>query len=765
MKQLPPVPIKMDYFTCKGGLNQTSPPLTMPPGFAVDAVNFECAVTGGYSRVSGYERIDGQPAPSAALYYTIPCSTAGTWTLGDTVTGATSGATATYLATSSQGLIVTDVIGVFQAETLNAGAGTATGVQFTGGAATLALDATYRNLAADVYRADIEAVPGSGSVLGVKYYDGDLYAFRNNANGNCAGMYKTSAAGWVAVHETELAFTSGGTYVTAIGNTVTGATSAATGVVTRVVVRSGSFAGGDAAGTITIASETGVFVAENLNVGANLNVATIAAGTTTAFGREMSFTSGGTYEVAAGDTIVGATSTKTAVITRVVLESGSWAAGTAAGRFIFTTDSGAFTAAETLNVGANINVATVTGPSTSITMLDGGRFEFDVHNFRGSINDERMYGCDRINRGFEFDGAVFVPIVTGMAVDAPTHVVVHNEQLFFSFGPSVQHTGIALPYQWSPVIGAGEIAVGDTTTGFVRQPGSTGAAALLIATRNKAFALYGNNVSDWVLTVAQDDAGAIAHTLQSISGTIGLDDRGITYVGTSQNYGNFEQNTISRLIQKFIRDNVSLSTASCRVREKNQYRLFFSNGYAIYVTMNGAKLVGMLPVYYDNPVTCADSVEIEDGTETMYFGSTNGFVYQMDVGTSNDGEPIRWELMLAYNNMKSPQINKRMRKLALEISGDSYVEFDVGYKLGYDNPNISQPSDTANSLEFTSGAIWDSFTWDAFFWDGRSLGPSDLSLEGTAENISVALRGSSDEFDAFTVTGVMTHYSPRLRIR
>jgi hypothetical protein len=201
------------------------------------------------------------------------------------------------------------------------------------------------------------------------------------------------------------------------------------------------------------------------------------------------------------------------------------------------------------------------------------------------------------------------------------------------------------------------------------------------------------------------------------------------------------------------------------VREKNQYRLFFSNGFAIYVTMNGAKLVGMLPVYYDNPATCADSVEVEDGTEAMYFGSTNGFVYQMDVGTSNDGEPIRWELMFAYNNMKSPQINKRMRKLALEIDGDSYVEFDVGYKLGYDNPNISQPSDTANSLEFTSGAIWDSFAWDAFFWDGRSLGPSDLALEGTAENISVALRGSSDEFDAFTVTGVITHYSPRLRIR
>lgn len=369
MRQLPPVPVKMDYFALKGGLNLTAPPLTMPPGFAIDAINFECDINGGYSRIAGYERYDGRTKPSAAVFYTIPCSTAGTWTLGDTVTGATSGATATYLATSAQGLVVTKVTGTFQAETLNAGTGTATGAQFSGGAASLADAATYQNRAADVYRALITAVPGSGSILGVQEYNDIVYAFRNTSNATTAGLYKTSASGWVAVHELELTFTSGGTYVMAAGNTITGVTSGATAVLSRVVIRSGSFAGGDAAGTLTLVSQSGVFVAENLNVGANLNVATIAADTQTVFGREMYFTSGGTYEVLDGDTITGATSAKSAVITRVVLETGSWKAGTAAGRFIFATDTGAFTAAETLNVGANINVATVTGPSAAITFL------------------------------------------------------------------------------------------------------------------------------------------------------------------------------------------------------------------------------------------------------------------------------------------------------------------------------------------------------------------------------------------------------------
>lgn len=73
-------------------------------------------------------------------------------------------------------------------------------------------------------------------------------------------------------------FTSGGTYQVVVGNTVTGATSGATGKVVGVTLTSGSWAAGNAAGTLRFKSTTGTFVAENLNVGANLNVATIASG-------------------------------------------------------------------------------------------------------------------------------------------------------------------------------------------------------------------------------------------------------------------------------------------------------------------------------------------------------------------------------------------------------------------------------------------------------------------------------------------------------
>lgn len=52
-------------------------------------------------------------------------------------------------------------------------------------------------------------------------------------------------------------------------------------------------------------------------------------------GKVMVFTSGGTTEIKSGDTIRGLTTTgATAKIRQVILDSGSWAAGTAAGWFI-----------------------------------------------------------------------------------------------------------------------------------------------------------------------------------------------------------------------------------------------------------------------------------------------------------------------------------------------------------------------------------------------------------------------------------------------
>jgi len=79
-----------------------------------------------------------------------------------------------------------------------------------------------------------------------------------------------------APDEYSRAYTSGGTYEIKPGDTITGATSGATGRVIKVEVSTGSWSGGDAEGDIYIDTKSGTFQAENLDVDGNSNVATIA---------------------------------------------------------------------------------------------------------------------------------------------------------------------------------------------------------------------------------------------------------------------------------------------------------------------------------------------------------------------------------------------------------------------------------------------------------------------------------------------------------
>lgn len=73
-----------------------------------------------------------------------------------------------------------------------------------------------------------------------------------------------------------LAYTSGGTYEVQVGDTVTGATSGATARVLSKTTTSGTWAGGGAAGTLTMCDQSGTFQSENLNVGGNNDVCTVA---------------------------------------------------------------------------------------------------------------------------------------------------------------------------------------------------------------------------------------------------------------------------------------------------------------------------------------------------------------------------------------------------------------------------------------------------------------------------------------------------------
>jgi len=684
-------PPAVDAIVLKGGLDQITPTLSLAGGAVRQAVNFECSVTGGYTRILGYERVDGHPSPTdtAALgahRYISVASYVGVAQVGSTLT-ASGGATGVIAYIAGLVMVVAKSSGTWAVgETVSIGAtliGTVNNIN--AGPADPKQDAKARKAVADIYRADIYAPPGSGPTRGVVEFNDVVYSFRDNAAGTALDIYKSSASGWVQVplYKT-ISFTGGGIAFPVDGNTLT-------------------------QGAVT------------------------------------------------------------ATVKRVVRCSGAWDAGSAAGQLIITTPTGGNFAAGAATVGT-VNI-TLAGAQSQLALLPGGKFEFNERNFAGNASTIRLYGCDGVNKGFEFDGDVLVPITTGAASDAPTHSAVHKEYLFFSLGSSVMYSAPGLPYDWTAISGAGEIATGDVVTEIISMPGDANSSSLGICNRGNTHvlyqrALYDGGFSNWTLVSYNTGTGAVPFSGQNMAQTFVFDDRGVNSIQTAVQYGNFSQSTLTNQILPFITERSNLFSYSTLCRKKSQYRIFFSDGYGLFITMVNNKLLGCMPVYFPDPVTCAYEGKNSSGVDVIYFGSSNGMIYQMEKGTSFDGDPIDWNLVTNYANAKTPRTLKRYRKASPELSAsnNSYIEFDFSYLLGYDSDEYSQP-DTSSYNRLLGQARWDSFTWDNFFWDSKSQGPLESSLDGTAENIAFLFTGSADYIPAFTINSILYHYSPRRMMR
>lgn len=773
--------VQYDLIRLSGGLDQVTPTVSLPPGVARRASNFECSITGGYTRITGYERFDGRPSPSDAVYNIFVCAITGSVVVGNTVTGVTSAATGYVIAVTSTTIVITKEVGTFvAAETLNVGVSpVATITSIQGVSADGLTDVTYKNAAADIYRADITLVSGSGSVLGVAYYNGTLYAWRSTS------MYKSTSSGWSAVSlGRELSFTAGGGLVSATGTIILA--SGAGGSIDTLTVNGVSIISG-AVSYVTSLAATATALAANINsytstpdysasaVSTTVTITAVTGGTgsngyvvaatyTTLTGSTTNMTGGAAGSTLAdGIAITGVTSGATATVSRVVLQSGSFAAGTAVGRFIFATQTGTFQS-EFVKNSVNVNIATIAGNSSNITLTTGGRYETVVANFGGGTANYKLYGCDGVNRAFEFDGTTFVPIATGMTVDTPNHITFHKQHLFLAFGASVQFSSLGYPYQWTPLLGAGEIAMNSAVTNLLVLPGDQSSGALGIYTRNDTSVLYGTSSATFSLSAFNTGTGAYAYTAQNMDQAYVLDDRGIMSLGTSLNFGNFVPASLSMTIPRFINTHRQLSVGSTVNRDKGQYRVFFSDGTGLYMTTLNGKILGSMPIEFTNPVNCCVDSEAPTGGTVQFFGSTNGYVYQMDKGTSFDGASIPANFSLVYNSIKSPRIFKRYRKASVELSGDSYAEIQFGYDLGYRTLALSQSDDASYQNDLRS-SYWDDMSWDNFAWDGSDISPSEIEVNGTAVNMAIRISSVSDLFKPFTVNTLIVHYTQRRGLR
>ncbi len=391
-------------------------------------------------------------------------------------------------------------------------------------------------------------------------------------------------------------------------------------------------------------------------------------------------------------------------------------------------------------------------------LLPDGRYRFVNYNFYGHAGSVKMYGVDGVNEGFEFDGTTFTQIATGMVTDAPTHLIAHKYHLFYAFaGGSIQHSSIGDPLTWSPVTGASEIAVGHEITGLCAIPGE----ALAIFCRNATFILYGTSSADWNLVTHSLQAGAIENTVQDMHTPLYIDDYGLTSLEQTQSFGDFITNSYSQRVQPVIDLLKGSSTASMRVKSKDQYRLFFSDNSGLIAKRQSAKDWMFTRMNLPIPVLCCCSMESEaDGEDQLYFGSNDGFIYQMDRGTSFDGAEIEALIRLPFNHMKSPRSIKSFKKAIFEIIAPQQVTLKFSPEFAYGSTDIPV-SNTQDLLVLTGGGYWDSALWDSFIWSAQSIGTAEAFIFGSGTNLSLIIRSFGTYEQPHTLQSALIHYTQR----
>ena len=690
---------KFDPYILSGGLNTEDAQAKLKPGEARGgSVNFECVQGGGYRAGEGYERFSGKLSPSSQIY--ILYFTAGQLSIvaGEVLTGATSSATVLALT-----------------------APTVTSGSYGGSNAVGYVPVTVTTGTLQDGETLNATGPATFAVL-----DGVPDFLTSNVSG-----YKTILR-------------AARTYLRGLIAAVPGS--------------------GSIIGVVNIATAINNVYAFRKNAGAtavDLYKKTSTGWVQVPMLHEIGFSAGSGTDVAEGTTLTrGANS---AIIRSVTVTSGTFGAGTAAGTMCIDIPApGNFTAgAATTPAGA----CTISGANQAIVLGTANtRSDFIVHNFTGDSTKRRIYGVFNSQfHSFEIrplasptnDHLVYnqIPGFNG----TPARIAEHLGRLWVGFtGGSLQYSAANLPFSWSAVVGAGELAIGEEITGLR----SLRSDALCVTGLNTVRVLSGTTLGSSDFRKLLDTTGCAPYTLNEINGaTIGTDRIGTYFLEAGQEFGDFKKNALSRKVERMVAKRTQDIVFALVCKNKSQYRIYFNDKTGITATFDGTRMIGWFPFRLAHQFTCGWVGEDENGDEVMYAGTDQGYVMQLDTGTSYDGETIPRALALAFANQGGISAYKRYYTMRPDVQSEG-GPVDIELRTDLDYGGTRGDSSDGTGVPAT-GSPLGSGTYGAGSYGTAVVGDASYEIDGIGFNISPIYIHEDDidgpfTFEANTIEYAMT---------
>ena len=466
---------------------------------------------------------------------------------------------------------------------------------------------------------------------------------------------------------------------------------------------------------------------------------------------------------------------------RAIARTGAWATNNAAGELLVTNVTGGTFGAGAITItGFGTAAGSATAPtlgaipapytdvrSTYFNAVTGelGGLQVAYFSAAGAAGSAPTV--------FEFDGAAVVPI-TGSPLNVAglgNLLAIHQNRLWIAEGDRLVCSSVNNAHRFIASEGAIDLRVTGTITNLVPMVGSENASPLLVTTTAGIFILYGTGAGpeplyDWQLV----PVAATTPAARATAVLVGQDvlfwspPHGLQSVRAVQAYGNFESGSATSAITPWVAARRNKAIGACAVKTKDQYRVFFSDGMALHVTVLGGEVAGAMPVRYFGPYTAWPPVDGAPLNEAEYPTVGGGFRHvqsgidaggvertiacsgiqplMLDQGgfmvdpfsTSEAGDPspISAYLVLPFTFSRALTTSKGFHRAEAHCETTGY--FEIGTTFGIDR---KQPPAQQDATTRTFPAA--STQWPTNTDTGMRSGSVSWPVRGTGRNLSLRL--------------------------
>lgn len=320
------------------------------------------------------------------------------------------------------------------------------------------------------------------------------------------------------------------------------------------------------------------------------------------------------------------------------------------------------------------------------------RYQFERTNFYGQDEFEAVYGVSGAGPAFSFDGKRCIRIRSELPAyqDLPRHIVRHGDMLCLGYFPgAVLFSKPGDPYELRGAQGANAEEVGDRLTGLRPLAGD----ALGIICQSQTQVIRGTTPESMVKSPISANRGGIEYTAVDMGRVVLCDGLGVFLADSPESFGAAQRNYISQPVHPWLHPRLQATintegsyerpVCALNVRNKNQMRLYFWDGWVLTMTMNEPPEFTTQRYFIQPPDAFTEPVPLvprmlcsgidSSGRERLFaafFGGVkDGYVFELDVGRSFDGDIIPSYLVLNPLTVNASSKEKRYDRFFLYGSG------------------------------------------------------------------------------------------------